>query len=318
MDQLLERLVDRVRHIHIHLPHDRHGNLHRAGDRDLLGNVNRHVNEALHRDVTGYLHLNRHRHLNLARNLTSLGHRHLDVLVLHLWDSHRHLDAALHRDLPVLHHRHFHVPVHHLRLDLRDLHLNNLLHRPVLDLRDLDNAFDVFNLWNLHFALLLDDDRLVDDALLNLHLRYFNDALLVLNLRDLNDLLHVLNLRNLHLTLLHDGYGNMADDLLSVDLRNFHNALLILDLRDLDDLLLHDRHVTMDNLLLVHNRLLVRDLLVHNRLLVSRHGSRHAQHRRTDRLKHLRTQRHAHRGAQGGTVSSSREDTRHSERRVAN
>merc|ERR1719420_1916140 len=170
VDQLLEGLVHGVRDVDVHLASYGHGNLHRARDRNLVGNVNRDVHVARDRHLAGNLHLHRHRHLHLARNLARLRHRDLHVLVLHLRHSHRHLDAALHRDLPVLHHRHFHVLVHDLRLDLGDLHLDDLLNWAMLDLWNLHNALDVLDLRHLHFALLLDDHRLMDDAFLDLDL----------------------------------------------------------------------------------------------------------------------------------------------------
>merc|ERR1719420_760888 len=176
MHQLLEGLVHGVRDVDVHLASYGHG----------------------------------HRHLHLARNLARLRHRDLHVLVLHLRHSHRHLDAALHRDLPVLHHRHFHVLVHDLRLDLGDLHLDDLLNWAMLDLWNLHNALDVLDLRHLHFALLLDDHRLMNDALLDLHLGHLNDALLMLDLGHLNDLLNIFNFRHLILTLLHDGNRDVA------------------------------------------------------------------------------------------------------------
>merc|ERR1719420_2544297 len=182
MHQLLEGLVHGVRDVDVHLASYGHGNLHRARDRNLVGNVNRDVHVARDRHLAGNLHLHRHRHLH----------------------------AALHRDLPVLHHRHFHVLVHDLRLDLGDLHLDDLLNWAMLDLWNLHNALDVLDLRHLHFALLLDDHRLMDNAFLDLDLGNLHNALLVLDLGHLNDLLNIFNFRHLILTLLHDGNRDVA------------------------------------------------------------------------------------------------------------
>ena len=62
---------------------------------------------------------------------------------------------------------------------------------------DLNDPLDVLDLRDLHLALLHDRHRLVDDALLNLHLGHLNDLLHGLNLGNLDDLLDVLDLRNL-------------------------------------------------------------------------------------------------------------------------
>ena len=84
-----------------------------------------------------------------------------------------------------------------LGLDLRNLNLHDLLDRPLLDVRNLDNPLDVLDLRDLDLALLHDRHRLVDDALLHLNLRNLNNLLNGLDLRDFDDLLDVLNLRDL-------------------------------------------------------------------------------------------------------------------------
>ena len=84
-----------------------------------------------------------------------------------------------------------------LGLDLGNFHLHDLLHRPLLDVRNLDDPLDVLDLRDLDLALLHDRHRLVDDALLHLNLRNLNNLLHGLDLRDFDDLLDVLNLRDL-------------------------------------------------------------------------------------------------------------------------
>merc|ERR1719472_802157 len=86
--ELLERLVDMVRDVNVDLTRDR--NRHLARDLHLLDLLDGDVHVAGDRDVARDLHRNRHRHLDLTRDLPRLRNRDLNVLVLDL--RHHYLD----------------------------------------------------------------------------------------------------------------------------------------------------------------------------------------------------------------------------------
>merc|ERR1719393_731996 len=237
MHELLERLVDRVRHVNVHLANDRNRHRHLARDLHFLNLLERHVHVARDRDVARDCHRNRHRHLDLTRNLPGLLDFYLHVLVLVLHDRHLHLDLLRHGHVAVLRHRDLHILVDHLCLDMGNGHLDDLLHRALLNVRNLDNPLDVLDLRHRDLALLDDRDRLVDNALLDLHLG------------NLDDLLDILDLRDLDLTLLHDRHSDAADNFLRLHVRNFDDALLVLNVGHLDGLLVHHRHMTVNDLL---------------------------------------------------------------------